>query len=72
MHAMALYSFRLRHERTGKWYTARHKMTLEEAATRHGQGNYELIEDSKVVRQVYPLRASAAHLQSRPGFRSGN
>jgi hypothetical protein len=44
---LTIYTFRVRDGRTGKWRTARHKMTLEEAAKRHGEGNYEVLELSK-------------------------
>lgn len=44
-------AFRVRDGRTGKWRTTHHKMTLVEAAKRHGEGNYEVLEWSKEVRR---------------------
>jgi hypothetical protein len=68
---ITLYRFKVRNPTTDKLTQTRHRMTIERAAARHGAGNYELIEWSKEVRQVDPLRNSAAHLQSTPG-RSGD
>ena len=46
---LTLYTFFVRDGRTGEWRTSHHKMTLEEAATRYGEGNYEVLECSAEV-----------------------
>jgi hypothetical protein len=74
MPTIILYKFRLKHERTGKWYTARYMMTIQEAKERHGEGNYQLIEGSEEIRHGDddPMRNSAAHLGGPPRFLSGD
>lgn len=64
MHTITLYSYRVRHERTGKWYKARNQMTPETALSTYGEGKYELIAGSGKVIEFGgdPMRRSAAHL----------
>ena len=64
MRIIILHSFRLKYERTGNWYTSRYKMTIEEAISGHGTGNFELIEGTAVVHYVsdYPKGNSTAHV----------
>ena len=64
MHGQSiLYFFKLRNEVTGKWHQTRWRMTIEEARQRHGEGNYQVLEWSKEVRErTDPSRLSAGHL----------
>jgi hypothetical protein len=40
----------VRDRRTGNWRDSRRKMTIVKADKRYGNGNYEVVEDSKEVR----------------------
>ena len=51
MRPITIYTFCVRDGRTGKWRATRHKMTIEEAAKRYGEGNYKALEGSKEVHQ---------------------
>ena len=47
---VTVYTFRVRDQRTGNWRDSRRKMTIVKADKRYGNGNYEVVEDSKEVR----------------------
>ncbi len=64
---VTLYRFRVRDPINGKWRTTRHHMTLDEARTRHGEANYELLEWSREVRRFDLDKLSAGHM-ARPAL----
>ena len=61
MRLIILHWFRVKHEKTGKWYTSLYKITIAEAIRRYGNGNYKLIKGTAIVRYVSddPMRNSA-------------
>jgi len=64
MRLIILHSFRVKHAKTGKWYTSLHKITIAEAVSRYGKGNYKLIRGTAIVRYVSDdsMRNSARHI----------
>lgn len=65
MKTITKYFWRLKHERTGKPYTTRYRMSIEEAAERGEVG--EPLEEGKMVieRPETPEEAAAAYRPSR-------
>ncbi len=62
--SLILYRFKVRDPITGKWYRTNYRLAVEEAQERYGEGNYELLEWSKEVRDVGdPLKLTAVHVQ---------
>ena len=61
---IVMYFFKLRSEVTGKWVKTRWRMTIEEARTRYGEGNFEVLWETKEVLEGsdHPGANSAAHL----------
>lgn len=60
------YLFKVRDEITGKWRQTRYRLTTEIARKRYGEGNYELLEWSREVREGDAARLTAGHLASSP------
>jgi len=63
MASIELYRFKVRDPVTAKWHQTQYRLDVETARERYGEGNYELIEWSKEVREIVgPLRLTASHL----------
>ena len=62
MGPLVLYFCKVRDPITGKWRKTRYRLTAEEARARYGEGNYELLEWSREIRDADPARLTAAHL----------
>jgi len=52
MRLIILHSVRVKHEKTGKWYTSLYKITIAEAIRRYGKRNFKLIKGTAAVRYV--------------------
>ena len=57
-----LYYFRVRDAITGKWRQTRYRLSEADALDRYGEGNYELLDWTREVRDGDPSKSSAAHL----------
>ena len=73
MRLIILHSIRVKHERTGKWYTSLFKITIADAISRYGKGNFKLIKGTAVVHYLSddPVRNSEAHLAGQTAVRRG-
>ena len=63
---MELYLFKVRDSLTGHWQQTRYRLTVAGARERFGEGNYELLEWSREVREDDSARSTAAQRQSPP------
>ena len=66
MPILELYLFKVRDSITGRWQQTRYPMTVEMARARFREGNYELLESSREVRDSDSAGSSTARPQHTP------